>query len=68
MKCWGKLRCREREESEGRKEQRLVQRVMWTSVSSHTASGLVHDGHRRERERGSEGLGWVGAGGVGERG
>lgn len=66
MKGWGKLRCREREESEERKEQHLVQRVMWTSVSSHTASGLVHDGHRRERE--SEGLGWVGAGGAGERG
>lgn len=51
VKGWGKLRCREREESEGRKEQHLVQRVMWTSVSSHTTSGLVHDGHRRERER-----------------
>lgn len=58
---WGKLRHRGGKEVEGRMERGHVKRVMLTSVSGYTTSGLVHIGHRRE-----EG-GWVAVGGVGER-
>lgn len=62
---WGKQRHRGGEEVEGRKEWGRVERVMRTSVSGYTTSGLVHIGHRREGGGGLWLEGWVRGASVG---